>query len=121
VCEHGPAVRFVACHRPLQSGDALLPVVREAGVAAVFSGHLHRYERRTMDGVKTFTVGTGGQGPGSLARTKPTPGAAMSPLDIGALMLDVEPGGSVGSTYLDRHAACSTAARSERARRSPST
>jgi predicted phosphodiesterase len=101
--EPGPAVRFVACHRPLHSGDALLPVVREAGAAAVFCGHLHRYERRTVDGVKTFTVGTGGQGPGSLARTKATPGAAVSLLDIGALMLEVQPGGSIGFTYLDKH------------------
>ena len=96
-------MRFVACHRPLHSGDALLPVVREAGAAAIFCGHLHRYERRTVDGVKTFTVGTGGQGPGSLARTKATPGAAISLLDIGALMLEVQPGGPIGYTYLDRH------------------
>jgi predicted phosphodiesterase len=101
--EPGPTVRFVACHRPLHSGDALLPVVREAGAAAIFCGHLHRYERRTVDGVKTFTVGTGGQGPGSLARTKATPGAAISLLDIGALMLEVQPGGPIGYTYLDRH------------------
>ena len=74
-----------------------------AAVDAVFSGHLHRYERRTVDGVKTFTVGTGGQGPGSLARTKATPGAAISLLDIGALMLEVQSGGPIGYTYLDKH------------------
>jgi hypothetical protein len=101
--EPGPAVRFVACRRPLHSGDALLPIVREAGAAAVFCGHLHRYERRTVDGVKTFTVGTGGQGPGSLARTKATPGATVSLLDIGALMLEVQPAGTIGFTYLDKH------------------
>ena len=33
----GPAVRFVACHRPLQIGDPILPVLRERG-ATVFSG-----------------------------------------------------------------------------------
>ena len=100
--EPGPTVRFVACHRPLHSAT---PCCRscEAGAAAVFCGHLHRYERRTVDGVKTFTVGTGGQGPGSLARTKATPGADISLLDIGALMLEVQPGGPIGYTYLDKH------------------
>ena len=33
--EPGPAVRFVACHRPLQVGDPILPVLREGGAAAV--------------------------------------------------------------------------------------
>jgi hypothetical protein len=94
-------VRFVACHRPLQSGDPILPLLREAK-ATVFSGHLHRYERRTVDGVQTFTVGTGGQGPGSLAHTKATPGADVTLLDIGALMVDVRADG-VGYTYLDKH------------------
>ena len=37
-----------------------------AGATPSSRGHLHRYERRTVDGVQTFTVGTGGQGPGSL-------------------------------------------------------
>jgi hypothetical protein len=101
--EPGPAVRFVACHRPLQSGDPLLGVAREGGAAAVFSGHLHRYERRIVDGVKTFTVGTGGQGPGSLAHTKASPGAAISLLDIGALIVEVQPGGAIAYAYLDKH------------------
>jgi predicted phosphodiesterase len=101
--EPGPAVRFLVCHRPLHSGGALLAVARAGGAAAIFCGHLHRYERRTVDGVKTFTVGTGGEGPGSLARTKATPGAAVSLLDIGALMVEVLPSGSIGYTYLDKH------------------
>ena len=62
--EDGPALRFVVVHVPLQPGDPILPVLRDGGVTAVFSGHLHRYERRTVDGVRTFTVGTGGRGPG---------------------------------------------------------
>jgi hypothetical protein len=101
--EPGPAVRFLACHRPLHSGGALLAVARAGGAAAIFCGHLHRYERRTVDGVKTFTVGTGGEGPGSLAHTKATPGAAVSLLDIGALMVEVHPGGTIGYTFLDKH------------------
>ena len=97
----GPAVRFVACHRPLQAGDPILPLLRETG-ATVFCGHLHRYERRTVEGVQTFTVGTGGMGPGSLDHTKETPGSDVSLLDIGALLVDVRADG-VGYTYLDKH------------------
>jgi hypothetical protein len=96
----GPSVRFVACHRPLQPGGALLPVVRAAR-ATVFSGHLHRYERRTVDGVQTFTVGTGGKGPGSLEHTKRSPGSAVSLLDIGALLVDVRPR-DVSYTFVDK-------------------
>jgi predicted phosphodiesterase len=101
--EPGPALRFVVCHRPLQSGAALLPVLRDAGVTAVFSGHLHRYERRTVDGVQTFTVGTGGQGYGSLEHTAVSPGSDISLLDIGALTVEVRPDRSVGCTFLDKH------------------
>jgi 3',5'-cyclic AMP phosphodiesterase CpdA len=101
--EAGPAIRFVACHRPLQTGDAILPVLRGAEVHTVFSGHLHRYERRTVDGVRTFTVGTGGQGYGSLEHTAVSPGADISLLDIGALVAEVHTGGTVGFTFLDRH------------------
>jgi hypothetical protein len=102
LAEPGPKLRFVVCHRPLKQGDPILPVLRDGKVTAVFSGHLHRYERRTVDGIQTFTVGTGGKGPGSLEHTKPTPGAVVSLLDIGALMVEVRPGGTVGYTYLDQ-------------------
>ena len=44
-----------------------------------------------------------GKGPGSPSRTKRTPGAIVSLLDIGALMLEVRPGGELGYTYLDKH------------------
>jgi predicted phosphodiesterase len=98
----GPAVRFVVCHRPLKAGDAILPVLRQGKVTAVFSGHLHRYERRTVEGIQTFTVGTGGKGPGALEFTKASPGAEVSLLDIGALMVEVRPGGSVAYTYLNK-------------------
>ena len=103
LAEPGPTLRFVACHRPLQSGDAILPVLRDAKIDAVFSGHLHRYERRTVDGVQTFTVGTGGQGYGSLEHTAVSPGSDISLLDIGALLVDVRTDGTVGYTYLDQH------------------
>jgi predicted phosphodiesterase len=100
--EPGPTVRFVACHRPLKPGEPIIPVLREADVTAVFSGHLHRYERRTVEGLQTFTVGTGGKGPGSLEHTRRTPGADVSLLDIGALMVEVRPGRRVAYTYLDK-------------------
>jgi predicted phosphodiesterase len=101
--EPGPTVRFVVCHRPVHHGDPILAVVREGGASALFCGHLHRYERRTVDGVAAFTVGTGGQGPGSLAYTRATPGAAVSLLDIGALMVEVRTNRTVGYTFLDKH------------------
>jgi len=103
LAEPGPAVRFVICHRPLQTGDAILPVLREARVDAVFSGHLHRYERRTVDAVQTFTVGTGGQGYGSLEHTAVSPGSDISLLDIGALMVEVRRDRTIAFTYLDKH------------------
>jgi predicted phosphodiesterase len=97
-------VRFVTCHRPLQSGDEILPVLRDTGVNAVFSGHLHRYARRTVGGVQTFTVGTGGMGPGSPAHTRVSDDADVSLLDIGALRVDVH-AGDIDCTYLDKHGA----------------
>ena len=72
----------------------ILPVCARAARRPSSRGHLHRYERRTVDGVQTFTVGTGGQGPGSLDHTKATPGADVSLLDIGALMVDVRADGT---------------------------
>ena len=80
-------------------------VVREAGAAAVFCGHLHRYERRTVDGVKTFTVGTGGQGPGSLDSHQGDAGSRPSACSTSARScVDVRPAGTaIGFTYLDKH------------------
>ena len=88
----GPLVRFIVVHRPIQSDNPILPVLRRAGVAAIFAGHLHRYERRTVGGIPEFTVGTGGEGAGSAEFTKATPGAAVSLLDYGSLMVDVASG-----------------------------
>ena len=58
-------------------------------MAAVFSGHLHRYERRVVGGVLQFVVGTGGEGPGDERFTKATPDAVTSLLDYGALRVNV--------------------------------
>ena len=100
LAEPGPEVRFVAVHRPLQRGNPLLPILRRRQVAAVFSGHLHRYERRIVEGVQTFTVGTGGQGPGEAEFTARSPGAAVSLLDYGALRVEVSMAG-VSAAFVD--------------------
>ena len=52
---------------------------------------------------ESSSVGTGGQGPGSLEHTRRSADAAVSLLDIGALMLEVRPGRTVGYTFLDKH------------------
>ncbi|MDX6591291.1 MAG: tartrate-resistant acid phosphatase type 5 [Gaiellales bacterium] len=92
--EPGPEVRFVVVHRPVRTGNPILPVLREAGVAAVFAGHLHRYEREVLDGVLQFTVGTSGQGAGNEDFTLATPGAESSLLDYGLLRVQVTPEGA---------------------------
>ena len=56
----GADARWVVIHRPPEPGNPVLPVVRQAGAAAVLSGHNHRYERRLVNGVLCMTVGTGG-------------------------------------------------------------
>jgi hypothetical protein len=84
----GFARRFAVLHVPLQPGDPLLAVLRDGGVDAVFAGHLHRYERRVVDGVLNFTVGTGGQGPGDLEFTPETADSDVSLLDFGFLRVE---------------------------------
>ena len=58
--------------------------------AAVFSGHLHRHERRLVDGVLCITAGTGGKGPGNEDFTKQTPEAVFSTLDYGFARVQVD-------------------------------
>jgi hypothetical protein len=96
----GPLVRFVVVHRPVQPGNPILPLLRRSGVAAILAGHLHRYERRTVGGIPEFTVGTSGEGPGSAEFTKATPGAAISLLDYGSLLVEVS-SGEIGYTFVD--------------------
>jgi hypothetical protein len=93
---------FAVVHRPLQKGSPVLRMLRGQNVRAVFSGHLHRYERRTVDGMLNLTVGTSGQGPGDLEFTKRTNGADVSLLDYGALRVDVS-SGKVRYTFIDEH------------------
>lgn len=81
-------VRFAIVHTPLQPGDPLADAVR-GKVAAVFSGHLHRQERRVVDGVLAITAGTGGKGPGNEEFTKQTPQAVFSTMDYGFVRVQV--------------------------------
>ncbi len=76
-------------HRPLQPGNPLLADIKRAHVAAIIAGHLHRYERRVVGGVLQFTVGTGGEGPGEEAFTRPSKDARISLEDYGFLRVDV--------------------------------
>jgi Calcineurin-like phosphoesterase len=92
----GPRVRFVVLHRPVQPGDAILPLLRHRHVAAVIAGHLHRYERRVVGGIPEFVVGTGGEGPGAAEFTKRSPDAIVSLLDFGSLRVSVT---AMGITY----------------------
>lgn len=96
----GFAHRFVVVHRPPQPGQPLLAIARAAGVDAILSGHLHRYERRMVDGVRAFTVGTGGGPIGADEFTRETAGAEVSLTEFGHLRIDVE-GPRVRYTFVD--------------------
>jgi predicted phosphodiesterase len=92
--------RFVVVHHPPQTGQPLVRLARRAGVEAILSGHLHRYERRTVDGVRAFTVGTGGGRIGEEEFTRATPEAAVSLTEYGHLRIDVR-GPSVSYAFVD--------------------
>ena len=85
----GYQARFILVHKPIQPGNPILPVIRRAGVVAILSGHLHRYERRVVGGVDEFTVGTSGQGPGGAQFTRPSPDAAISIENYGSLRITI--------------------------------
>jgi predicted phosphodiesterase len=101
LAEPGPTVRFVVQHRPMQPGNPLAAVARDGGASAVFVGHLHRYERRVVDGMLQFTVGSSGKGPGSLEATPRSADAAVSLLDYGHLRVDLQPGGGIAYRFVD--------------------
>jgi acid phosphatase type 7 len=54
------------CHEdwPMVIGtrEHVLPLLREHGFHAVFTGHVHDYERHDFDGLKVFVTGGGGAG-----------------------------------------------------------
>ena len=90
-----PEVRFLLVHQPLKAGNPLLPVIERSGLAAVLSGHLHAYERRSVEGapsVPQFTVGTGGASASSFA-TPRSDDAAVYLREFGLPRIDVRRGG----------------------------
>jgi len=89
--------RFAVLHTPLQPGDELNPILK-GRVDAVFSGHLHRCERRVVDGVLVIVAGCGGQGPGDEAFTLESGDAAFSTLDYGFVRVTASRAGSAIET-----------------------
>lgn len=79
----GDGLKFVAFHHPPYSSDERHPggwvhlrdewgpIIAAANVSAVFSGHVHAYERYLADGVNYLVVGTGGGPLYSLAAERP--------------------------------------------------
>ncbi|MGZ4480931.1 MAG: metallophosphoesterase family protein [Gaiellales bacterium] len=88
-CHEQCPVRFVLVHRPLSADAPILPLLRRRHVSAILAGHLHRYERQVLSGVLEFTVGTGGEVAGSAQYTPATPGAQVSLLTYGFLLIRV--------------------------------
>jgi hypothetical protein len=100
LAEPGFRHRFLVVHKPPRAGSPLVELARAKGVDAVLSGHLHRYERRVVDGVLAFTVGTGGGRIGAEEFTRPTREAAVSLTDHGFLRIDVR-GDRVAYLFVD--------------------
>jgi predicted phosphodiesterase len=89
--------RFAVLHTPPQPGDAINPILK-GRVDAVFSGHLHRCERRVVDGVLVIVAGCGGQGPGDEAFTLESRDAAFSTLDYGFVRVTASRAGTAIET-----------------------
>jgi len=100
-CDGACPVRFVLLHRPIDAGNPIMPLLRARHVAAILAGHLHRYERHVRAAILQFTVGTGGEGPGSAAFTRPTADAIVSLQAYGFLEIDIQ-GGSISYRFVDQ-------------------
>ncbi|MGI9116911.1 MAG: hypothetical protein ACR2JV_04670 [Gaiellales bacterium] len=81
-------VRFAVVHKPLKAGDPL-SLALKGKVAAIFSGHLHRYERRVVDGTVSITAGTGGEGASTAEFTPKSADAVVSTTDYGFVRVRV--------------------------------
>jgi hypothetical protein len=100
-CRPACPVRFVLTHRPIGTDNPIMPLLRERQVAAILAGHLHRYERHERAGILQFTLGTGGEGPGSAGYTQPTPDAKVSFLAYGFLRIDIH-NGTIDYRFIDQ-------------------
>ena len=99
-CSPACPIRFVLVHRPIDAGNAIMPLLRQRHVAAILAAHLHRYERHVRSGVLEFTIGTGGEGAGSAQYTQRTPDAIVSFIAYGFLEIDVH-GGTIAYRFVD--------------------
>ena len=91
---------YLVVHRPPSPGNPVLAVAR-GRVTAVIAGHLHRYERRIVDGIPLLTVGTGGAPRSSNEALTPRSADAIVSLPIyGVLRVDDGPH-SVSMVFLD--------------------
>jgi hypothetical protein len=99
-CAPACPVRLVLVHRPIDAGNAIMPLLRQRHVAAILAAHLHRYERHVRAGVLEFTVGTGGEGAGSAQYTKATPDAIVSFIAYGFLEIDLR-GDTIDYRFID--------------------
>ena len=88
-CARPCPVRFVLTHRVIEASNPIMPLLRRRHVDAALAGHLHRYERHVRAGILEFTIGTGGEGPGSPAFTRRTPDALFSTLAYGFLRISI--------------------------------
>jgi len=100
-CHPACPVRFVLVHQPIGVGNPIIPVLRRAHVAAILAAHLHRYERHLRSGVLEFTLGTGGEGPGSAQYTQATPDAIRSFIAYGFLEIHIH-GRSITYRFIDQ-------------------
>lgn len=99
-CSPACPVRLILVHRPIDAGNEIMPLLRQRHVAAIMAAHLHRYERHVRAGVLEFTIGTGGEGPGSAQYTKATPDAIVSFIAYGFLEIDLR-GSSIDYRFID--------------------
>jgi hypothetical protein len=82
---------YIVVHRPPSPGNPIYAVAR-GHVTAILAGHLHRYERRIVDGVLLMTVGTGGAPRSSNDALTPRSHDALSSLAVfGVLRVDDGP------------------------------
>ncbi len=91
---------YLLVHRPPAPGNPVLAVAKRR-VTAVFAGHNHRYERRVIDGIPLFTVGTGGAPrSGNADFTPKSPDAKASLAVFGLVRVD-DAADRVDVTFLD--------------------